>query len=102
MYDTRMITITPEQCVEECKDGLEEEGLSNYQPYYHANLHQDEFKQMSGEEASKFFLKMLEIDEITDCWIASCLDDLYQNKETYGLNEEWFDTILQHQELAIF
>jgi hypothetical protein len=92
--------LTPDQCVEEFKSDLANEGLNNYEAAHHSDLHEEEISKMSSDEALHFFLKMLELDERSDYWCCRCLENLFENKEKYGLNEEWFKPMLKVPELG--
>jgi hypothetical protein len=93
---------TPKETVEKIQEDIMMEGLNHYQASCHSELYLDEFSKMKANEAGKYFMEMLEIDECIDCWIATVLDALCDNKEQYGLSDEWFDEICKHEKLRIF
>jgi len=88
--------------IAEVQSDIQSEGISNYEASYHSDLHIEEVSNMNAQEASEFFLAVLDGGEYMDSWVGAVLNQLSENREQYGLTKEWFDTILEHENLAIF
>ena len=93
---------TVQKIVQDVKDDIESQGLEHYEACYHSTLYLAEFSSDPAEEVAEFMLAVLKADPYMDAWVAAVLGELYQQKEQYKLNQEWFDKILEHEELGIF